>query len=41
LRDYRAFLERTRETNPLFDTAGFARDWETLLLGIYDEASAS
>ena len=40
LRDYRAFLERTRETNPLFDTAGFTRDWETLLLGIYDEASA-
>jgi predicted O-linked N-acetylglucosamine transferase (SPINDLY family) len=41
LRDYRAMLESTRETNPLFDTAGFARDWETLLLRIYDEASAS
>jgi predicted O-linked N-acetylglucosamine transferase (SPINDLY family) len=40
LRDYRAFLERTRKTNPLFDTAGFTRDWEALLLRIYDEAAA-
>jgi predicted O-linked N-acetylglucosamine transferase (SPINDLY family) len=38
LRDYRAFLERTRATNPLFDTAGFTRDWEALLLRIYDAA---
>lgn len=40
LRDYRAFLEHTRETSPLFDTAGFARDWEALLLRLYDDASA-
>ncbi|HVP89513.1 MAG TPA: tetratricopeptide repeat protein [Casimicrobiaceae bacterium] len=39
LRDYRAQLERTRETNPLFDTAGFTRDWETLLLQIYEQAA--
>ncbi|HTP45558.1 MAG TPA: O-linked N-acetylglucosamine transferase [Casimicrobiaceae bacterium] len=39
LRDYRAFLEATREKNPLFDTAGFTRDWETLLLAAYDEAA--
>ena len=38
LRDYRALLLDTRGTNPLFDTAGFTRDWETLLLQIYDEA---
>src|SRR5215472_9600145 len=38
LRDYRALLLDTRETNPLFDTTGFTRDWETLLLQIYDEA---
>ena len=37
LRAYRAQLESTRETNPLFDTAGFTRDWETLLIGIYDQ----
>ena len=41
LRDYRAHLERTREHNSLFDTAGFARDWEALLLRIYDEAAGS
>jgi len=39
LRDYRAFLIDTRETNPLFDTKGFARDWEALLLRIYEEAA--
>jgi predicted O-linked N-acetylglucosamine transferase (SPINDLY family) len=39
LRDYRAALENGRETNPLFDTAGFARDWEALLLAIYDDAA--
>jgi predicted O-linked N-acetylglucosamine transferase (SPINDLY family) len=40
LRDYRDYLVRTRETNPLFDTAGFARDWEALLLEIYDAAAS-
>jgi predicted O-linked N-acetylglucosamine transferase (SPINDLY family) len=39
LRDYRAFLQDTRGTNPLFDTSGFTRDWESLLLQIYDEAA--
>jgi protein O-GlcNAc transferase len=39
LRGYQAQLVRTRATNPLFDTAGFARDWETLLLQIYDDAA--
>jgi protein O-GlcNAc transferase len=39
LRDYRAQLERTRETNLLFDTAGFTRDWEALLLQIYEQAA--
>ena len=39
LRNYRAQLERTRETNPLFDTAGFTRDWEALLLQIYEQAA--
>ena len=28
LREHRAFLERTRYDNPLFDTRGFARDWK-------------
>ncbi len=37
LRTYRAALEATRGSNPLFDTAGFTRDWEALLIGIYDE----
>jgi len=37
LRGCRAQLASTRATNPLFDTAGFTRDWETLLIGIYDE----
>jgi predicted O-linked N-acetylglucosamine transferase (SPINDLY family) len=39
LRDHRAYLERSRDTNPLFDTAAFARDWEALLLTIYDDAA--
>ena len=39
LRDYRVQLERTRETNPLFDTVGFTRDWEALLLQIYEQAA--
>jgi predicted O-linked N-acetylglucosamine transferase (SPINDLY family) len=41
LRGYRAYLESGRDTNRLFDTAGFTRDWETLLLAIYDEAAAA
>jgi predicted O-linked N-acetylglucosamine transferase (SPINDLY family) len=41
LREYSDHLNRTRETNPLFDTAGFTRDWEALLLEIYDSAARS
>jgi predicted O-linked N-acetylglucosamine transferase (SPINDLY family) len=40
LADYSHHLRTTRERNPLFDTAGFARDWESLLLQIYDEAAS-
>ena len=39
LRRHRAYLEGSRDTNPLFDTTAFARDWETLLLAIYDDAA--
>ena len=39
LRDFRLHLAETRQTNALFDTAGFARDWENLLLQIYDAAA--
>jgi predicted O-linked N-acetylglucosamine transferase (SPINDLY family) len=39
LRSHRAYLEASRDTNPLFDTTAFARDWETLLLAIYDDAA--
>jgi predicted O-linked N-acetylglucosamine transferase (SPINDLY family) len=39
LRRHRAYLEASRDTSPLFDTAGFTRDWETLLLAIYDDAA--
>jgi predicted O-linked N-acetylglucosamine transferase (SPINDLY family) len=35
LREHRDFLERTRADNPLFDTRGFARDWEALLEHAY------
>ncbi len=35
LRDYREYLDRTRDGNPLFDTRGFARDWEALLERAY------
>ncbi len=35
LREHREFLERTRSDNPLFDTRGFARDWEALLERAY------
>lgn len=37
LAEYRGFLERTRNANPLFDTPGFARDWERLLERAYEE----
>jgi predicted O-linked N-acetylglucosamine transferase (SPINDLY family) len=37
LRDYRSLLQSTRATNPVFDTAGFTRDWEALLTRVYDE----
>lgn len=40
IREYRDYLNRTRETNPLFDTVGFTRDWEALLCRIYDEAAS-
>jgi protein O-GlcNAc transferase len=39
LRGHRAYLEASRDTNPLFDTTAFARDWETLLLAICDDAA--
>ena len=35
LREFRAYLERTRHDNPLFDTRGFTRDWEALLEKAY------
>lgn len=41
LREYRKFLERTRLHSELFDTAGFARDWEKLLERIYEETIAA
>jgi predicted O-linked N-acetylglucosamine transferase (SPINDLY family) len=39
LREYRDYLNRTRESDPLFDTTGFTRDWEALLVEIYDDAA--
>jgi predicted O-linked N-acetylglucosamine transferase (SPINDLY family) len=39
LRAHRDHLERTRSGNPLFDTRGFARDWEALLERAYAERS--
>jgi predicted O-linked N-acetylglucosamine transferase (SPINDLY family) len=41
LAQYRDFLQRTRNKNPLFDTVGFVRDWESLLVRIYDDAAAA
>lgn len=38
LREYRAHLERHRHELPLFDTAGFARDFEALLERAFDDA---
>jgi predicted O-linked N-acetylglucosamine transferase (SPINDLY family) len=40
LAEYRDHLVTTREASPLFDTAGFTRDFESLLLEIYDQAAA-
>jgi protein O-GlcNAc transferase len=40
LRGYHDYLERTRNSNPLFDTSGFARDWEALLVRVYEESAA-
>jgi predicted O-linked N-acetylglucosamine transferase (SPINDLY family) len=39
LRGYHDYLERTRDRNSLFDTKAFARDWEALLVRIYDESA--
>jgi protein O-GlcNAc transferase len=36
---YRAHLLSTRESSALFDTAGFTRDFESLLTEIYDDAA--
>jgi len=41
LRDYAAHLERGRKTFPLFDTRGFAGDFERLLAGAYEEITAA
>jgi predicted O-linked N-acetylglucosamine transferase (SPINDLY family) len=38
LAGYREYLDRERRALPLFDTAGFARDWEALLSAAVDEA---
>jgi predicted O-linked N-acetylglucosamine transferase (SPINDLY family) len=40
LAGYREHLVATRGRSPLFDTAGFTRDFESLLIEIYDEAAA-
>jgi protein O-GlcNAc transferase len=40
LRHYREHLERERHRLPLFDTAGFTRDFESLLVAAYDELAA-
>jgi protein O-GlcNAc transferase len=39
LRGYHDYLERTRVSNPLFDTRGFVRDWEALLVRVYEESA--
>ena len=41
LRDYAAHLERGRKTFPLFDTRGFAGDFERLLADAYEETTAA
>jgi predicted O-linked N-acetylglucosamine transferase (SPINDLY family) len=40
LAGYREHLADTRGRSPLFDTAGFTRDFESVLVEIYDEAAA-
>lgn len=40
LAEYRDYLQSTRGRNPLFDTAAFTRDWENMLVEIYDDAVA-
>jgi tetratricopeptide (TPR) repeat protein len=40
LRAYRSHLDRHRRDMPLFDTAGFTRDFEALLERAYDEMGA-
>jgi predicted O-linked N-acetylglucosamine transferase (SPINDLY family) len=41
LREHHDFLERTRHDNALFDTRGFARDWDALLERAYDGTLAA
>jgi predicted O-linked N-acetylglucosamine transferase (SPINDLY family) len=41
LYEFSARLERTRLDNPLFDTRGFARDWEALLERAYEGTLAA
>lgn len=40
LASYREHLVATRDRSPLFDTPGFTRDFESLLVEIYGEAAA-
>ena len=39
LAGYRTYLDRERPRLPLFDTAGFARDWEALLTAVVAESA--
>ena len=41
LAGYREHLLSTRARSPLFDTKGFTRDFEALLIEIYDRAAAA
>lgn len=41
LTGYGEHLQRTRSENPLFDTLAFARDWEALLIRIYEAATGA
>jgi predicted O-linked N-acetylglucosamine transferase (SPINDLY family) len=41
LREYAAHLERGRKTFPLFDTRGFAGDFERLLADAYGKITAA
>ncbi len=40
LNEYRDYLVASRERSALFDSVGFTRDFESLLLEIYDEAAS-